>query len=170
MSNVVIALGMQKAYFNPKGNRYLGERAETLKVRLEEYLRKLGKQDIIFYTREIHQPNDTFYRGVRSYGMVGSEDVEIPEAFKPYVKFVVNTSRHSAFYMTALESELHKIKPEKVFLVGVETHTSVLFTAEELRNRGYNVTVYESLVGAEDDYLHTLGINLLSNALSVTIE
>ena len=65
---------------------------------------------------------------------------------------------------------LNKIKPRRVYVIGVETHTNVLFTAEELRNRGYDVKVFEALVMSDDDYLHALGITLLSNTLSVRIE
>jgi nicotinamidase-related amidase len=168
--NVVIACGMQRAYFHESGNFYLKEKAEVLKVRLIEYFKSLNRNDtIIFFTKEIHQTNDSFYRETKTYGIVGSQDIEIPEVFKPYSNFIVNVNRYNAFYKTALESELIKIKPAKVFVVGVETHTNVLFTAEELRNRDYDVTVYEALVASEDDFMHEAGINLMSNTISVMV-
>jgi len=169
--NVVIACGMQKAYFSKKGRKYLGENVDTLNVRIQDYLQGLNKgYTEIFLVREVHQTNDTFYSGTSSYALVGTDDIEIPEVFKPYAKVIINSSRPSAFYRTPLESELHKVKPDNVYLIGLETHTNILFTAEELRNREYNVTVYEQLVMSEDDYLNDLGINILSNVLSVRVE
>lgn len=168
--DMVVACGIQNAYFGKSGSRYLGDKADVLKVRLESFLREqraLGS--IVFAAREVHQPNDPFYRNMKSHSTVGSADIEIPEAFKPHVKMVVNTTRPSAFYATPLESEVHKSRPGKVHIVGVETHLAVLFTAEEFRNRGYEVIINEALTASEDDYLHALGINLLANSLSAVV-
>jgi nicotinamidase-related amidase len=170
MSNVVLAMGLQRAYFHSEGTRYLGERAEVLKIRLVEYFKFLPRDTVIYYIREIHQTNDCFYLNTKSYAIVGTPDVEILEIFKPYPKFIVNTTRHNAFYKTPLESEMLKLGAKSVTIVGVETHTNVLFTAEELRNMGYEVIVPEPLTCSEDDYLHTAGISLLSNTLSVRVE
>ena len=170
MKNVIIGCCLQRAYFNKNGMHYLGENAEILKVRLQDYFRKVKDGNhIIFFLRELHRANDTFFRTTRSGALVGTPDIEIIEAFKPYPKFIINISTYSGFYMTALESELHKIKPQKIFMVGVETHTSVLFTAEELRNRSYDVVVEEALVASGDGYMHAAGINLLCNSLSVDV-
>jgi nicotinamidase-related amidase len=169
MNNVLIACGLQRAYFHSTGTRYLGERAEVLKVRLVEYLKSVPKDTVIFYVREIHQTNDTFFLNSKSYALVGTPDIEILEIFKPYAKFIVNTTRYSALYRTPLESELSKLSPKTVTVIGVETHTNVLFTVEESRNMGYEVVVPEPLTCSEDDYLHTAAINLLSNTLSVRV-
>lgn len=167
---VVIACGIQGSYFGRSGTRYLGDKADVLKVRMEEFLREQrARGSVVFAVREVHQPNDSFYRSMKSHAMVGSPDVEIPEAFKPHIKMIVNTTRPSAFYSTPLESEIHKIKPERVHVVGVETHLAVLFTVEEFRNRGYEVVVTEALTASEDDYLHALGINLIANSLSAVV-
>ena len=168
--DVVIGLSLQKSYLNKDGAQYLGESAEILKERLKDYFKLVDNRHTIFFTREIHQTDDSFYRGTRSHSIVGSSDIEIVECLKPYPKFMINTSRYSALFMSPLESELRKTGAKRVYLVGVETHTNVLFTAEELRNRGYDVTVYEHLVNSQDAYMHAAGINLLSNVLSVDVE
>lgn len=171
MPSVILACGLQKAFLDPKGSKYLGERSETLKVRLKSFFNTpLCSNSIIYLIREIHEQGDDFYQAQKAHSLVGSLDIEIPEIFKPHFKLIINSSRYSSFHQTPLESELHKIKPDKVTLVGFETHTSILFTAEELRNRGYNVSIFEPLVTSEDDYLHAAGITLLRNFLGVTIE
>jgi nicotinamidase-related amidase len=170
MTEVIIGIGLQRSYFHTEGNRYLGDKADILKIRLEDFFRRVPSTTTIYYAREIHHSNDSFYRSMRSYALVGTPDIEIVEALKTYPKFIVNMSRHSAFYMTPLEAELRKIGAKTITVVGVETHAGVLFTVEELRNRDYEVIVPEALVAAEDDYMHAVGINIMCNALSAHVE
>jgi len=170
MSDLIIGMGLQRVYFHPQGVLYLGEKARILQVRIEKYLESAGNHAIIYFTREIHQVNDTFFQTIKSHSTVGSPDVEIMETLKRFPKLIINTNRHSAFYKTPLDSELSKIHTKKVTIVGVETHTLVLFTAEEFRNRDYEVVVPEPLVMAHDDYLHSAAINIMSQSLSVNVE
>ena len=168
--DAVIVCGMQRAYFHKSGSMYFGDKSEILKIRLQDFLREKNSSGAaIFFIREVHQVNDKFFQNTKTYGLVGTEDIKIPEVFKPFAKLVINTARYSGFYRTALDSELNKIQPYKVHLVGMETHTTVLFTAEDLKNRDYDVVVHEPLVCSEDDFMHSLGINILSNVLSVEI-
>jgi len=169
--NLVICCGLQKAYLNPKGSRYLGEKADILDIRLKSYFKSLNLQEnVVYLVREIHQPDDSFFLNKKSGSLVGSDDIEIPEFYRAYSKLVFNIMRYNAFYQTPLDSEIYKLKPRTVTVIGVETHTTILFTAEELRNRGYNVVVIEPLVTSNDDYLHNIGITLLHNFLTVNIQ
>lgn len=168
--NVIVACGLQKAYFHKDGSRYMGEKSDIMKVRIKDYLKTVDFNNVVLYfLREIHQTNDTFYANTKTHSIVGSKDIEIPDDIKPYVKIIVDVNRYNGFYKTMLESELYKIKPKMVYLLGFETHTTILFTAEELRNREYNVTVLEPLVTSEDEYLHANAITLMKNFLSVNI-
>lgn len=170
MSSVILGCGLQNTYFNKDGSKYLGEKSEILKIRIGSYLKSLNKdRDRVYLLREIHRPDDKFFSGGITHSLAGTKDIEIPETFKANAKLIFNVSTYNAFYKTLLDSELNKIKPEKVVLVGVETHTTVLFTAEELRNRGYDTYVVEPLVSAEDEYLHAVGMTLLKNFLAVGV-
>ena len=128
------------------------------------------QENVVYLIREVHEPNDTFFLNKKSGSLVGSDDIEIPEFYRAYSKLVFNITRYNAFYQTPLDSEVYKLKPSKVTIIGLETHTTVLFTAEEFRNRGYKVTVIEPLVTASDDYLHNIGITLLHNFLTANIQ
>lgn len=168
--NLILCCGLQKAYLSPKGSKTLGEKAFILDVRLKSYFKALDlQQNTVYMIREVRQPDDTFFVNQKTGFLVGSDDIEVPEFYKAYYKFVYNTIRYNALYKTPLESEIYKLKPEKIILVGVETHSIILFTAEELRNRGYQVSVIEPLVTSKDDYLHAVGINLLRNTLNCNI-
>lgn len=169
--NVILAFKLQKAYFHPEGSVYFGERADTLKVRLLDYLKKLDPiQNTVYFIREVRSTGDSFFSHRKTHSLVGSKDVEFLEAFKPYIKFPINVSRYNAFYKTMLEAELVRLNPEKVILIGVNTNDSVLFTAEELRNRGYSTKIIEPLTDSEDGYLQSLGVVLLKNLLGVDVE
>lgn len=169
MSNLIIACGIQKAYLHPGGSKYIGNKvSDTLDARLKSFFKSINKENnTVFLVREVHQPDDKFFCNKKTQSIVGSLDVQIPEFFLSYSKFIINTIRYNTLYKTPLESEIYKIKPEKIILVGFETHTMVLFTAEELRNRDYNVVVIEPLIAAEDDYLHAVGMTIMRNFLSV---
>lgn len=170
MPDVVLGMSLQRSYFHSTGSVYLGEKADVLRVRIESYFKSTSRENVIFFTREIHQSNDTFFKKRRTHSVVGSDDIDFMECFKVFPKFVVNVNRYNAFYGTPLEAELSKIRPRRVYLVGVETPTNILYTAGALRERGYEVTIYEPLVTAEDDYMHTAAINMLSSMLSVDVE
>lgn len=168
--NVVLAFGLQKTYLHRDGTISLGDGVETYKFRIKDYLSSLNKEsNKLYLIKEVHAPDDKFFCRDRTNSIVGSRDIEIPEIFKPYFNIVINTTRYNALYKTPLESEIFKIDPEKITLVGFETHTNILFTAEELRNRDYNVSVIEPLVMSRDMSLHTTAISLMSDALSVSI-
>ena len=167
---LIVCCGIQKSYMSPKGSNYLGEKADILDVRLKSYFKSLKTDEYTVYLiREVLQPDDTFFLNKKTSSLVGTEDIEIPEFYRSYSKFVFNTTRYNAFYKTPLESEVYKLKPEKVYIIGVETQATILFTAEEFRNRGYSVSVIEPLVASSDDYLHAIGITLLRNYLNVSI-
>lgn len=170
MSELIIACGIQKAYLHPEGSKYMGEQADIIDTRLKSYLKTSLKPDTIVYiVREVHQPDDSFFVEERTHSTVGTKDIQIPEFYKAYSKLFINSMRYNALYRTLLESEIHKIKPKRILLVGFETHSMVLFTAEELRNRNYPVHVIEALVASRDEYLHAAGITLMRNFLSVEV-
>ena len=55
--------------------------------------------------------------------------------------YFVLKPRHSAFFGTALELLLDRIKARKLILVGFATNICVLFTANDAHMRGYEVVV-----------------------------
>jgi nicotinamidase-related amidase len=168
--NVVLAFGLQKTYLHKDGSVSLGDNEEIYKYRIKDYLSSLNHEsNKLYLIREVHAPSDKFFCRDRTHSLVGSRDIEIPEMFKAYFKIFINTTRYNALYKTPLESEISKLNPEKIILIGFETHTNVLFTAEELRNRDYNVSVIEPLVMSRDISLHMTAISLMSDALSVSI-
>jgi nicotinamidase-related amidase len=166
--SIVLVMNAQNSFLKSSGSVYIGQKAEVLKIRMKDYLSSFsGKK---YFCKEIHSISDNFFLGEKTHSVPSTPDVEIIDELKPFVNFVVEKYRYDAFYKTPLEAYLNVEKPDVVYIIGVETHTSVMFTAEELRNRGQNVRVVEPLLMSRDDCMHSFGISVMRNCLGVEVE
>ena len=164
---ILLFMCPQNSFFDPKGSVYLGEKAETLKVRLEDYLTNFSGKKIFF--REKHGEADDFFSNDKTHSIVNSFDFNVYESFKKYADIFYDKIRYSGVYNTGFEVFLKKEKISSVTIVGVETQTSVLFTAEEIRNRNIDVSIIEPLLASRDDFMHNNAITLMVNYLGVRI-
>lgn len=165
--DLIIVLNPQNSWFSPAGNVYMGEKAEILKIRIADYLSGFAGKKLFF--REKHSVEDKFFVSEKTHSITTTEDFQIEASLKPYANFFYDKTRYSAFFKTDLDNFLKSEKIKHVGLMGVETHTSVLFTAEDLRNLGYDVTVVEPCTMSRDDYMHGCAISLMANFLGVYI-
>ena len=165
--DMIVALNLQNSFLDKSGSVYMGEKAEILKVRLKDYFSGMSCPKV--FVRETHAKQDDFFITDKTHSVVTTPDHEIHIDLKKYVDLKENKSRYCALYKTKLESQLQNHKTKTVFLVGLETHTSVLFTANSLRNRGYEVIVVEPCVMSREDYLHGAAIDIMRNALGVRV-
>lgn len=165
--DVLLVMNPQNSFFSETGTVYMGEKAEILKIRMLDFLKGFSNTKI--YLREAHAMEDDFFIADKTHSIVNKQDFHIHEKLQGYADIVENKTRYCALYETEVLSELKKKKARHVGIIGVETHTSVLFTAEELRNRNYEVTIVEPCVMARDDYLHGFAITLMRHYLGVRI-
>lgn len=164
---MLIVMCPQNSYLDPKGSVYLGNKAEILKVRLIDYFSTFVGRRVFF--REKHAERDAFFVNDKTHSVVNTYDFSVEDSLKKYADIYYDKTRHSGFFETGFEILLKKEKVAEVTIVGLETHTSVLFTAEELRNRGIDVTVIEPLVASRDEYMHTAAISIMANHLGVKV-
>ncbi len=157
----------QKSFFDPQGSVYMGDKADSLLVRLEDYLSTYNGKKIFF--REKHAESDEFFSNDKTHSIVNSFDFAVVDSLKKYADIFYDKERYSGFYNTGFEILLKKEKVTAATIVGVETHTSVLFTVEELRNRGIEVSIIEPLLAARDDFMHNYSISLMLNSLGVRV-
>lgn len=168
--NVVIGLNLQWAYLNSKGSAYLGDTAVVLKERLKAWFSSLDKESsLVFLTKDVRAVDDDFFRSQPSRCSVGSDDIRLCSFSHSLGGHLIQTTRPSAVHKTPLIGLMSKNHINKVFLVGVETHLSVLYTAYDLRCLGYDVVVMEPLVASSDEYMHTAAISMMANDLGVDI-
>ena len=157
----------QNSFLSPQGSVYLGERADVLRVRLADYLGSFAKTKV--FLQEKHAQEDTFFIADKSHSIATTEDYQVHPDLKKYADFFSDKTRYDAFFGTPFDAFLRQKRVHHVGLIGVETHTSVLFTAEELRNRGYEVSVVEPCTAARDEQLHGFAISLMRHWLGVRI-
>lgn len=162
-----MVMNPQNSFFSKDGLVYMGEKAEILKVRLVDFLSRFNKEVIFF--REKHAAEDDFFISDQTHSVANTPDFLIHKDLKKYGHLNMDKTRYNALFDTTLEDILLKKRIKHIGIVGVETHTSVLFTAEELRNRSYDVTVVEPCVMSRDDYLHGFAISLMRHSLGVQV-
>jgi nicotinamidase-related amidase len=160
---IIVVMCPQNSFLDPKGSLYMGEKAEILKVRLIDYLSEFKGKKIFF--REKHAEADTFFSNDRTH----SVDYNICDCFKGCADLFFDKIRYSGFYETSFDVFLKQNHVQSVILAGVETHTSILFTSEELRNRRVDVTILEPLTLARDGYMHCAALSLMINNLGVRV-
>ena len=165
--DALLVMNPQNSFLHNQGTVYMGEKAETIKVRLIDYLSGFSKPKIFF--REVHALDDTFFATDITYSVANTPDFFINESLNRYNDVCYDKTRYSAFYGTQLGAYLKQKNIKKVGLAGMETHTSILFTAEELRNRGYEVEVIEPCTAARDEYMHGYALSLMRHSLGVQI-
>ena len=165
--DVALVINPQKTWLDPSGALYMGEKGDILKVRIQSYLSGFSGKTI--FVREKHAIEDTFFVTEKTHSIATSGEFHIADELKPYSKDVIDKIRYSSFFGTNLENELIRAKATTVKLLGVETHTSVLFTAEGLRNRGYDVTLIEPCTMARDEYFHGCAVAIMASFLGVHI-
>lgn len=165
MNEPILVMCPQNSFFDPKGSIYTGDKSEILKIRLIDYLKEYKGKKIFF--REKRALSDTFFANDVTHSIVNTFDYRICDCFSPFADLIYDKTRYSGFFNTELDLFLRKGNVKSVFLIGIETQTSILYTAEELKNRNVDVTIIEPLTASRDDYMHNVAMSLMINSLGV---
>jgi nicotinamidase-related amidase len=167
MVDLIMVMNAQNSFFSKTGSVYMGEKAEILISRIGDYLS--GYNNKIIFFREKHSTEDSFFINDKTHSIATTKDMFIHDSLKKYATNFYDKTRYSAFYNTDLDSFLKREKVKNIGLMGIETHTSILFSAEELRNRNYEVTVIEPCTMSRDNHMHNYALTLMNNFLGVRI-
>ena len=165
--DILFVMNAQHSFLSSSGSVYMGEKAETLKVRLLDYISSYSGKKV--FLREVHAMEDSFFRSDKTHSIATTSDCLICDSLRRFQAEYVDHNRYDAFYATNLENYLKRQKVKSVTVVGLETHTSILFTSESLRNRGYDVTIVEPCCMSRDDYMHAASISLMANFLGIAV-
>jgi nicotinamidase/pyrazinamidase len=166
---------MQNDFVTESGSLYFPQ-VESVKPVVMDIVKESMKKgyDLIF-TKDWHDPDDLEFKRfpVHCVRETHGADLfnELKTAIKGYskAKFILK-KRFSAFYGTDLDEILNVLSPEKVEVCGVDTNICVMYTVEELRNRDYEVVLYEDGVGSYDDNLHAFAISQMRDVLGASIK
>jgi len=167
---VLLIVDLQNDFAKPGGALYFPG-AEKVIPPIVELVKEFKDKNLpIIYTRDWHEDNDYEFDiwGVHClHDTVGSEIVdELKLELKDYSKvYEIKKSRYSAFYGTNFENLLKELKIDKVHVGGLVTHICVLFTVEELRNRGIETIVHSNCVDSFDKSMHEFALKEMRDVL-----
>ncbi|MCX7654293.1 MAG: cysteine hydrolase [Fervidobacterium sp.] len=166
----LLIVDLQNDFAKPNGALYFPGAEHVIPPIIELVKEFKNKTLPIIYTRDWHEDNDYEFEiwGVHCLrNTFGSEIVdELKEEIVGYKNaFEIKKSRYSAFYGTDLENLLGELKIDKVHVGGLVTHICVLFTVEELRNRGIEVIVHSNCVNSFDKSMHEFALKEMRDVL-----
>ena len=93
---LLLVMCPQNSFFDPKGSVYMGEKAEALKVRLDDYLSSYPGKKIFF--REKHAEADDFFSNDKTHSIVNSFDFQVLDSFKKYADIFYDKEQPEGSY------------------------------------------------------------------------
>jgi len=147
---------------------YCGAKARDIIPNVVALLRSRQRTNPI-YVNDHHQPNDAEFEQFAPHCIAGTEDTELVEELRQFPGDIIPKTKFSAFYGTTLDKVLADRCPTQVILTGVCTDICVMYTAADLRNRGYRVVVPSDCVASFDEQNHRWALKHMANVLGVIV-
>lgn len=167
MTTVVLALHYQNEVLHEDGKIRVGVEANSperqrIITAAQDLLAQARKRHLaIIHVRVAYRPdyadlpnNAPIFEGVRRLQAVQEGDwgVEFLPSLAPLEasesEFVVTHKRINAFYASTLEAILNQLKPQRLVIAGVATHSVVESTVRHAVDMGYEVLVPAAACGA----------------------
>lgn len=175
MYDLLMVVDMQNDFVTQGGALYF-EKAEDVKPVVLDCVKehiKRGKH--IIFTQDWHEKNDEEFKLFPPHCVKNTWGAELFKELKETVKgydkaFFIKKRKFSAFYKTNLDEKLNVLSPKSVGVCGVATNICVFFNVEELRNRDYEVILYENAVASYDEKLHEFAISQMKDVLGARVE
>ncbi len=174
MSNVLMVIDMQNDFVTESGALYF-KMAEKVKPVVVEIVKdRMSKNYDLIFTKDWHDVDDKEFDRFNKHCIAGTTGADLFEDLRSLVenydrtKFVLK-NRFSAFYGTNMDEILKDLSTKKIEVCGVDTNICVMYTVEELRNRDYDVLVYEDGTGSYDLGLHHFAISQIRDVLGAKI-
>ncbi|MFN3692371.1 MAG: cysteine hydrolase family protein [Fervidobacterium sp.] len=170
----LIIVDLQNDFAKPGGALYFSG-AENVIQPIIKLVKEFKIRNLpIIYTRDWHEDNDYEFGiwGVHClHDTPGSEIVdELKCELEGYKNvFEIKKSRYSGFYGTNMENLLKQLNIDTVHIGGLVTHICVLFTVEELRNRGIETIVHSDCVDSFDKDMHNFALREMKEVLLAKI-
>jgi nicotinamidase/pyrazinamidase len=170
----LLLIDLQRDFVEPGGALYFPGAEGVLPPVLslvEEYKRHNLP---IITTQDWHEEDDAEFQIWPKHCVKNSSGAELVKVLKEslsgYTKHVsIHKTRYSAFYGTNFEKIIESYGIDEVEVCGVVTHICVLFTVEELRNRGVKTIVRKDGVASYDKDLHVCALRLMHEILRAEV-
>jgi len=170
----LLIVDLQNDFAKPGGALYFPG-AENVIPPIVELVERFKSNGLpIIYTRDWHEDNDYEFTVWGTHCLHNSEGSEIVSELSMSLKdydnvYEIKKSRYSAFYQTNLEDILASMDVDEVHVGGLVTHICVLFTVEELRNRGIKAYVHSECVDSFDKSMHEFALKEMKEVLLANV-
>lgn len=170
----LLLIDLQKDFVETGGALYFPG-AESVLPPVLELVEKYKEENLpIITTQDWHEEDDAEFRIWPKHCVKNSDGAELVKPLKDalagYEKHItIRKTRYSAFYGTNLDEIIKSYNIDEVEVCGVVTHICVLFTVEELRNRGIRTIVRKEAVASYDEDLHTCALRLMREILCAEV-
>jgi nicotinamidase/pyrazinamidase len=147
----LLVVDMLIGFCRPGHSLSLEESTLELEARIAHRIHDaMERGDPVFFACDAHQLSDPELQQFAPHCLKDTPEAQIVETFAPWTAKAIIVEKHtfSPFYETDLEVLLASSGVTAVAVAGVCTDICVLFTVEELRNRGYTVSVEADCVMA----------------------
>ncbi|WP_456400417.1 cysteine hydrolase family protein [Mesoaciditoga sp.] len=174
MRKALMVVDMQNDFVTKNGSLYF-EKAESVKPVVLDCVKKYIENNApIIFTQDWHDEYDKEFNIFPKHCIKDTWGAQLFDNLKKIAEeydnaFFVKKKKYSAFYRTNLDEKLRTLSPKTVEVCGVTTNICVLFNVEELRNRDFEVIVYENAVASYDDNLHDFAIQQIKDVLGAKI-
>lgn len=140
--SVIIAVDMLDGFIK-KGN-LKNPTVKRIVPNIRELLERKKKQGCeILFLADNHKKNDLEFKMFPKHCIEGTDETNVIEELREFLTSnnCIKKTRYSGLFGTKLEETLDAIKPDEIILVGIYADICVLYTAADLRNRDFKVTI-----------------------------
>jgi len=170
----LLLIDLQNDFIRPGGVLYFDDAEKILPFVLSkiEDFKKKGLP--IITTQDWHKQNDEEFEIFPMHCVENSEGAMLYDDIRKVLEnyeyhYTIKKRRYSAFFDTNFDDLIKKLKIDEFEVCGVVTNICVLFTVEELRNRGLKVKVCKNGVKSYNERLHEFALLTMRNVLGVEV-
>jgi len=170
----LLIVDMQKDFVETGGSLSFSNGSAIVKPVLALTEEFVEHGDVVFTTQDWHDENEEEFALWPKHCVKESEGARLihplEEMLSSYKKhYTIHKKHYSAFHGTNFDKLLKEMRIDEMHVCGVVTHICVLFTVEELRNRGIKVKVYKRAVASPDRGFHDCALRLMKEVLGAEV-
>jgi len=158
MTNVILVVDTLKGFLDKDAGLLANPDARKVIPNIRDLLERKTKEGWkVIFLADNHKENDLEFEMFPKHCVIGTEETQIVMELEEFVgeDNYISKTRYSGLFRTTLEKVLQKENAEKIVVVGIYADICVLYTAADLRNRDYDVTV------AKDSTMTLTGIDAM---------
>jgi nicotinamidase/pyrazinamidase len=170
MADAVLVVDMLRGFLEEGNPLYCGSGSRDIIASVKKLIESEKKKgSAIFFIADCHGPNDLEFKMFPLHCIEGTAESEVIRELAGLGGKNISKTRYSAFFGTALEAELRKLKPEKIIVCGVCTDICVMHTVADARNRDYAVEVPVDCVASFNPDAHKWALEHMQKVLGAKL-